>query len=202
MRNIKLDDEQLESVFNMGTVDCVPLLVNKKETDFQAVNMYVDDQGMAKKLPVNKRASALCYSLGKVIQVLGDAFIARYLDDDNRFVRSDFLLQDIDTSKEWMKTAKAMNIKFEEEENMRKKTLSTIGKKTSADSFSKTCSAGHITPACHNPAPLRCARCKTICYCSPDHQKEDWPRHKKECNELKSQQEKLSSSSSSSSPQQ
>lgn len=31
----------------------------------------------------------------------------------------------------------------------------------------------------------KCSRCETIRYCSPECQKSDWPRHKKECSELR-----------------
>ncbi len=30
----------------------------------------------------------------------------------------------------------------------------------------------------------RCGQCKCVFYCSPDHQREDWDRHKKECKHL------------------
>ena len=31
----------------------------------------------------------------------------------------------------------------------------------------------------------RCSRCTMVCYCSVEHQKADWKRHKKECKKLK-----------------
>lgn len=34
---------------------------------------------------------------------------------------------------------------------------------------------------------LRCAKCKTVYYCSTDHQHADWPSHKKECRTLAKQ---------------
>ena len=37
---------------------------------------------------------------------------------------------------------------------------------------------------CSSPAPHKCARCKCVFYCSPAHQKEDWPAHKVQCPRL------------------
>lgn len=41
-------------------------------------------------------------------------------------------------------------------------------------------------PICHQrESLLRCSMCKTRWYCGPEHQKMDWPRHKRECKELR-----------------
>ena len=37
---------------------------------------------------------------------------------------------------------------------------------------------------CSSPAHNKCARCKCVFYCSPAHQKEDWPAHKVQCPRL------------------
>ena len=37
---------------------------------------------------------------------------------------------------------------------------------------------------CSAPASNKCARCKSVHYCSPAHQKEDWPAHKVQCPRL------------------
>jgi hypothetical protein len=44
-------------------------MAGSKEHDFIAVNMYVDDSGVAKRLPVNVRASEICMRLGAPLQV-------------------------------------------------------------------------------------------------------------------------------------
>jgi hypothetical protein len=49
---VTVSDAQIESIFDMNMVDTVPLIVNKKAGGFIGVNMYVDDQGQAKQLPV------------------------------------------------------------------------------------------------------------------------------------------------------
>ncbi|EPQ56740.1 hypothetical protein GLOTRDRAFT_39654 [Gloeophyllum trabeum ATCC 11539] len=34
---------------------------------------------------------------------------------------------------------------------------------------------------CYHPTSLWCGRCERAYYCSPEHQQNDWPRHKMEC---------------------
>jgi hypothetical protein len=49
---VTVSDAQIESIFDMNMVDTVPLLVNKPKGGYIGVNMYVDDQGQTKQLPV------------------------------------------------------------------------------------------------------------------------------------------------------
>lgn len=46
----------------------------------------------------------------------------------------------------------------------------------------------HMQPQCNicgtTQKLLRCAKCKTIYYCSTDHQHVDWPTHKQECKQM------------------
>jgi hypothetical protein len=41
-----------------------------------------------------------------------------------------------------------------------------------------------VCAVCSSPALNKCARCKGVFYCSPTHQKEDWPTHKVQCPRL------------------
>jgi hypothetical protein len=70
--------------------------------------MYVDDQGVAKELPVNTRGSMIAQSCGMAVQVIGDAFIARQFDDDEGFKRFDFKMSDLNTDLPWFKAGKKM----------------------------------------------------------------------------------------------
>ncbi len=39
--------------------------------------MYVDDQGVAKKLPVNKRATGVCFAVSKSLQVVREFMLGK-----------------------------------------------------------------------------------------------------------------------------
>jgi hypothetical protein len=41
-----------------------------------------------------------------------------------------------------------------------------------------------VCAVCSSHALNKCARCKSVFYCSPAHQKEDWPAHKVQCPRL------------------
>lgn len=101
----------IEKLFQSHNVDSIALLVNKPAHGYLSVNMYVDDQGVAKKLPVNQRATAILMALRKRMQVLGDAWIAWYYDDDDLFIRYDFTVKDLDMSAQWVKLAQLANEK-------------------------------------------------------------------------------------------
>ncbi len=64
-------------------VDSVPLVLNTAAVKHVGVNLYVDDKGMAKNLPVNTRASAIAQACGRLLEVRGDSFIARVFDNGN-----------------------------------------------------------------------------------------------------------------------
>jgi hypothetical protein len=91
----------------MQTVDIVPLMYNSNITDWVGVNLYVDDRGQAKQLPLNKRATALTVACGAPTQVRGDAFVARVRDDNNDlFERHDFRASEATPTAPWVATAK------------------------------------------------------------------------------------------------
>ncbi|OUS42320.1 hypothetical protein BE221DRAFT_188185 [Ostreococcus tauri] len=103
-----LTDEMMDAAMSMQMAQPVPLMPGSKRTGHVHVNMYVDDRGISKGLPTNARASALSAEAGSPQQVLGDAFIARIFDDDDRFMRLDFTLDECSSDAAWMKKAKAL----------------------------------------------------------------------------------------------
>jgi hypothetical protein len=174
MKDLELTDELFDRCLGMSAVDCVPLLVNKKATDFIAINLYVDDQGVAKKLPVNVRATQICQAANKRLQVNGDAFISRYFDNDDEFYRYDFTLSDLKSDAQWMKLAKQFNAadaspNADHSASIQKVQLINAGK--------HVCGLSN----CVNEGKLRCSRCKSTFYCSPEHQKNHWKDHKGQC---------------------
>lgn len=183
LRDLNITDDIITRIYLSNAVDAVPLLVNKPSNGYVAVNLYVDDQGMTKQLPINERATTLCYMVGKPLQVLGDAFVAKYMDNDDDFVRYDFGLDDL-VNKTWIEEAKKSNHTEDTSASSGVKVVSTKPDhlKTYTQpqpAHAHRCGDGHIR--CTNNAPHRCNRCKSIFYCSVEHQREDWKRHKIEC---------------------
>jgi len=98
----------LDAALNMQMAQPVALLPGSKKTGYVHVNMYVDDRGISKGLPVNERASMMSAEAGFAQTVMGDAFVARIFDDDNDFKRLDFTLDECSSDAPWMSRAKAL----------------------------------------------------------------------------------------------
>jgi hypothetical protein len=185
-------EDMIRQVYSSNSVDNVPLLVNNKANGFTTVILYCDDQGIAKKLPMNERATGLCCAVKKPVQVLGDAFVAMAFDNDDDFLRKDFTIAELDLARPWAKMALAANAAKEANAGVTPSGVSTVvrGGKPAARAGApaptgpgagKVCGEGHL--GCSRAAPLRCGACKSVNYCSPDHQQFDWKRHKAECKE-------------------
>merc|ERR1719313_2291049 len=79
-----LSDDVMQKMIEFSSVDIYPVLLPKKDVGHVGVSLYVDDKGISKKLPVNKRAMSLCMPAGhEVSPFFGDAFIARVFDDED-----------------------------------------------------------------------------------------------------------------------
>lgn len=178
-----VDDSLVDTVLSMSAVDCVPLQNNKKSTNYIGLMMYVDDQGKAKELPLNARASAVTQEVGIPTAVLGDALIARNFDDENSFRRIDFTLAELqDSQAQWRADAKRANaerVSGASEDKMQelRSMLAQAGvnKGTAAAApKEKACSFA----GCYADGSMRCSRCKRSWYCSQACQKKDWKFHK------------------------
>ena len=62
-------DDMLKAAGSMQLVENICLLSNSKANGFVGVNMYVDDSGAIKQLPVNVRATEICQCCGKMLEV-------------------------------------------------------------------------------------------------------------------------------------
>jgi hypothetical protein len=177
-----IEDSMVDMILQMSAVDCVPLMNNKFTTGFIGLMMYVDDQGKARKLPLNKRATQVTFECGNPTQVLGDTLIARNFDDETNFRRIDFTLKEFTTNETGWKEAarKANQEKGQNDTAAKAKQLQELLSKTqqlqqaAAAPLEKVCSYA----GCENPGTLRCSRCKRSWYCSPACQKKDWKFHK------------------------
>ena len=150
--NMEVTDEMVSNLSMMDLIDTVPLQLHKASNGWIGVNMYVDDQGEAKNLPLNERATAICQACGVMMAVRGDCFISRFRDHEVKdiFDRLDFTLDDLKSGSEFFKQA-----------------------------MSGKCAGGKTD--CKKSAKLRCSGCKQISYCSQECQKQHWKSHKPEC---------------------
>jgi len=173
----QIDDSTIQQIFSMTSVDTIPLINNKLSTSYTSVQMYVDDKGQLKKLPVNQRATDILRMCGKNIEVLGDAYIARYYDDEKEFKRLSFTLDEYLHDTVWKLVSRISNdsVAGKDAATTDDALRTVLGER---DSLAR-CTLG-IT-GCMNPANKKCARCKNISYCSAECQKRDWPRHKRVC---------------------
>lgn len=105
-----IDDSLMDIAARMQMVQPVALLPGGKATDWEHINCYVDDRGISKGLARNDRACGLAAECGAPTDIVGDAFIARILDDDDRFERHDFTLSEVSSSAPWVKRAFQLNI--------------------------------------------------------------------------------------------
>ena len=103
------DEKMLGQLALSVTVDIIQLLPATKASNYIGVNMYVDDKGVSKGAPPNRRASGVCTQCGIVNEVRGDAFIARVWDDQEGFERHDFGMKDLASDAPWVLEACARN---------------------------------------------------------------------------------------------
>ncbi|TMW57261.1 hypothetical protein Poli38472_003186 [Pythium oligandrum] len=177
----QMNDAMLQMMLQMDSlVDSIPLVLNTKAVQHVGVNMYVDDKGTAKGLPTNIRASAIAQACGKMVEVKGDAFIARVFDNDDDFVRLDFRLGEVTMDAEWIQLAKTQP----------SNAAATSAAEAKAAISAVTAAARKSTPTVHNvcsatmcsaDATMRCSRCKQQYYCSAKCQKAHWKTHKPTC---------------------
>ena len=102
--------EYLKKVLSQQMVETVTLLGHRPSNGFVGVNMYVDDAAGAKGLGRNARASEIATCCGLRIDVLGDAFLSRVMDNGDDFERLDLSLSEISSDAAWIKEAKAQNV--------------------------------------------------------------------------------------------
>ena len=79
----QLDSGAMQQLMSMSTVDIFPVTVPTRARGWLGVNVYSDDKGVSKNLPVNQRAvhlAAACGYSGQ--QYRGDCFIGRVFDDE------------------------------------------------------------------------------------------------------------------------
>jgi hypothetical protein len=143
-----IDDAMVDMILQMSAVDCVPLQNNKKSTGYIGLMLYVDDQGKAKQLPLNERATRVTIECGSPTSVLGDCVIARNFDDENAFRRVDFTLEEFNTQQQWILDAQKANKEREGNNDKTKQLQELLAKQklagSSAEGAAVTTSPGEM----------------------------------------------------------
>lgn len=123
----EISDTMLDLMSQTETIDIVALYPPKTDNKFVGINMYCDDKGVVKNLPINRRASEITALCGKPTQVHGDAFFGRVLDDGrDLFERQDFTLQDLQGDAPWVRQAHKFNTSQQESVNSNASELKTM----------------------------------------------------------------------------
>jgi len=166
-------EDMMEKIHTMTMFGQIPLLKPFKENGYESVNMYIDDQGQAKGLTENRRASQITFAINDPQTILGDAFIARVIDDQHDlFERKDLTKEEISIDAKWMKIAIEQN-----------KNRTVNSREKAEDEFKAMISTKKScrSTGCSKEGIFRCSRCKTAYYCSAECQRMDWSRHKLGC---------------------
>ena len=112
------------------------LLPGGKATNWEHINRYVDDRGISKGLPRNIRACGIANECGASSDIVGDAFIARIIDDEERFERHDFTLSEVSSSAPWVKRAFELNLaKHQNSGDMKEQLRAMTNMNTAADAL-------------------------------------------------------------------
>jgi len=109
-----LDLNLINAFSNLSMVGQIPLLSGRKTVeDGIDICMYVDDNGLANGYEPNVRAQQIAAEVRAKHYgpVWGDAFIATTYDDNDKFERHDFTLNDLNSSNPWFQQARNKNTK-------------------------------------------------------------------------------------------
>jgi len=110
----KVDTSIVDAFSAMTFIGNISLLTGRNTPeDGVHVNMYLDDNGSANGYQNNVRAQQIVNTVGAnhVGPVWGDAFIASFYDDNDKFERRNFIKADLNSSSEWFQEAKRRNNK-------------------------------------------------------------------------------------------
>jgi len=133
----KLDEKQIEMLMGHTSVEINPITVPTQRNNFLSVSMYVDDQGIAKSLPLNERASQIALASGRASEVRGDAFFGRIFDDQNVWTREDFTLADCRSDAPWIAAAKKESLRPKTSDVELQKMLAKAQTKSNSETRSR-----------------------------------------------------------------
>ena len=115
---IQVSDQALRAVAQQGCCETFRLVPPMKSNNFRAVNIYLDEIGMLKRLPLNSRAAEYAIRAGfnPPPKFYGDVVLGRVAHTPLQFVRNvNFHLgEDTDyNNKAWLHTATMENLEYQ-----------------------------------------------------------------------------------------
>lgn len=175
-QGMKISEEHMSLAMEQSNnYQIVPLTLPTKANGFVGINLYIDNVGRLKDLPVNSRASRLATD-----DIRGDAFLSYTFDDEEEFRRLDAtqkeyetLLQNPPSKKGRWDPSQLLNTLQQSQ---------AAGKLVSEaqNASEKKCSN------CYKrvESMLRCSRCTRAWYCDATCQRNDWSSHKRVCHKV------------------
>lgn len=119
LNDIKLSDETLRQVASEANVEVFSLVRPMPSNKFTGVNIYLDEVGMLKRLPLNKRASDYAYQAGynPPPQFYGDVYLGRI--QQRPTIRNVSIRLGADTALDasWLQSAASDNLMFQKDMN-------------------------------------------------------------------------------------
>ena len=141
----QIDDNLLSLATSMQMVESIALLSHAPDTKFVGINMYVDDAGSLRGAARNLRATEIAHCCGQPIEVRGDTYLARVLDNGDDFERLDFALSEMSSEADWVKAAARQAAARRERESA--ETVMKRMQSGGGGSKKKTAQVRELTPA-------------------------------------------------------
>ena len=172
-KDVQIQDAHMRAVMDQSNnYQIIPLTLPCKATDFRGINMYIDNVGRIKGLPVNARASRVSSD-----DIRGDAFLCITFDDEETFRREDTTRAKFE---ELLQSPPSKRGRWDPS-----KLMSTVQQAASAETLAKELKNAD-EKKCSNcykrvTSNMRCGRCARAWYCNAECQHSDWAFHKRVC---------------------
>lgn len=103
--------EALNGATACGSCEIFPLQRPSEANGHRGINVYLDEVGVLKNLPINKRATALANTCGHSCSLHGQIYIGRTQGGTaSQSVNVDFSVNELDSSAAWVQTARLESI--------------------------------------------------------------------------------------------
>lgn len=114
-RGMGISSEAIARETAGGSTETFALVRPSEANGWRGVYLYLDEVGMLKGLPINRRAGRLAQECGfDGVNFHGDMFIGRVQTKPEPMRSVDFPLSDLDSSAQWMRMATMENVEYSE----------------------------------------------------------------------------------------